>query len=98
MTFRKICSMTAVLPEDSFNYADNGQTLLCRGTDRFAVEGEYDRAIFVRLCSKSRDGSHPILESLRGKCVRVTIEVREDAAEGALEGVLRPTRFCRKFG
>jgi hypothetical protein len=98
MTFRKICSMTAVLPEDSFHYADNGRTLLCRGTDRFAVEGEYDRAIFVRLCSESQDGSHPILESLRGKCVRVTIEVREDAAEGALEGVLRPSRFCRKFG
>jgi len=90
--------MTAVLPEDSFHYVDNGRTLLCRGADRFAVEGEYDRAIFVQLCSKNQDRNHPILEGLRGKCVRVTIEVREDAAEGALEGVLRPSRFCRIIG
>ncbi|WP_162913115.1 hypothetical protein [Rhodospirillaceae bacterium SYSU D60014] len=71
--------MTAVLPEDSFRYEEAGQVLICRRLDRCVVEGEYDNAFLVRLGSRSADKRHPILESLRGKRVRITVEVEDDA-------------------
>jgi hypothetical protein len=77
--FQKLCTMDAILPDDSFHYEDEGQVLICRGLDRCVVEGEYDRAFLIRLCSRSAEKRHLILESLRGKRVRVTIEVADEA-------------------
>lgn len=83
IVFQRLCTVIATLPEESFEYEDDKRLLTCRGLDRFAVDGGHDGAFFVRLHSRSEAGRHPILESLRGKRVRVTVEVEEGESPSA---------------